>query len=352
MQLSIKDRQRFRNIEWLMPSIDVVDVLERLGAERITSRANVVQCLCPDHEMFVQRESSHPNWICNTDNGVTYCRTEPRGSNLLWTVSRVLGCHPRDAVKFMTGTDMSRLQSSAILGRINRMKRGRQENLRDPVRLDDIQKDLDNRYISDACYQFFIHPPGKKPTNIQATTVDHYRVFERRWGYYSNRAVIPFFMNGELVGFCAVDLLGKRRWLLEHPLEDDDSYRKTLYPLNFAAKECLFGYDDVEPGCKYLFVSEGAREVMKIWQEGFTNAVGCLKATLSDEQILLITKKAPEEVVMFFDGDEAGWAATDKNAEKLSRTCRVRKCYLPVGKDPKNLTGEEIENLIKRSKLV
>jgi DNA primase len=104
-------------------------------------------------------------------------------------------------------------------------------------------------------------------------------------------------------------------------------------------------------GAEQLYVSEGAREVMKLWQEGFPNAVGCLKATISDEQMLLITELAPKEVVLVFDGDEAGYSATDKNAEKLQRTCRVRKCYLPIGVDPKNLNGKEIEKLAKRSRL-
>lgn len=351
MMLSIRDRLRYRDIEWLMPSLDVVDVLERLGAERITTHGNEVQCLCPDHEMFVNRVSSHPNWTCNADTGVTYCRTEPRGSNLVWTVRRVLDCSLKEAVKFMTGSDASRLQGAAMLGKIKRMRRSKEEDKRKPVRLDNMEEDLINRYISDACYGFYMHPTGKKPTNIARETVDYYRVFERRWGYYSNRTVIPFFMRGKLVGFCAVDLLGCDKWLLEHPLSDEDDYRKTLYPLNFRGKECLFGFDECEKNAEHLLVTEGAREVMKLWQEGFKSSVGCLKATISDEQMLLITELTPKEVVMFFDGDEAGWSATDKNAEKLSRICKVRKCYLPVGMDPKNLNRNDIKKLIKRSKL-
>ena len=351
MTISVRDRQRYRNIEWLMPSVDVVDVLERLGAERISVNGIEVQCLCPDHEMFVNRVSSHPNWTCNSETGVTYCRTEPRASNLVWTVRRVLDCSLKEAVKFMTGTDASRLQSAAMLGKIKRMRKSKTEDKREPVYLDNIEDDLKNRFISEACYHFFIHPPGKPPTNINKETVDFYRVFERRWGYYGNRAIIPFFMRGKLVGFCAVDLLGKDQWILEHPLNDEDDYRKTLYPKNFRAKECLFGFDHVEQGCEQLFVTEGAREVMKIKQEVTPNAVGVLKADLSDEQILLITEKAPKEVVLAFDGDQAGYAATDKNAAKLERTCRVRKCYLPIGKDPKNLNGKDLTNLVKRSKL-
>ena len=350
MELSIRDRQRYRNIEWLMPSVDVVGVLEKLGVEKISPHGDEVEAMCPDHHLFVGHDPSHAKWACNVDTGKTYCFTEPRGSNLIWTVTRLLDCSPRDAVKFMTGSDASKLQGAAILGKISKMRRGKYEKERDPVRLDDIRKDLVDRYISQACYDFFTDPPAKKPCNISRATVDRYRVFERRWGYYSNRAVVPFFMNGELVGFCAIDLLGERQWLLEHPLNDEGDYKKTLYPLNFRSKECLFGYDDVTPGCEKLFVTEGGREVMKLFQEGYEDAVGCLKSDLSDEQILLISKKAPKEVVLFFDGDRAGWAATDKNAEKLKRVFRVRKCYLPVGIDPKNMSANEIEKLVKRSK--
>lgn len=352
MDLGIKDRQRFKDISWLMPSVDVVDVLLRLGVEGVSPRRTEVDAMCPDHEMFVGNRPSHVRWACNVHTGLTYCFTEPRGSNLVWTVARILDCHPREAVRFMTGTDMDRLQPAAILGRISRIRRGGDGDNRDPVRLDDIREDLVNRYISEGCYQFFMHPPGKPPTNINKDTVDHYNVFERKWGYYGNRAIVPFFMNKELVGFCAIDMLGKKKWLVEHPLKDEDEYRKVLYPLNFRAKECLFGYDDVETGCDFLMVSEGAREVMKIRQEYTSNAVGALKAELSDEQILLIAKKAPKEIVMFFDGDKAGYSATDKNASKLQGICPVRKCYLPIGKDPKNMSGRDMENIRKKSKLV
>lgn len=334
-----------------MPSVDVVDVLERLNAESISARGHEIDAMCPDHHMFVERDPSHPRWSCNIDTGETYCFTEPRGSNLFWTVARLLDAkNPNEVVQFMTGKDAGNIRSSLILGKINKMRRGKRLNTKDPVRLDDIKEDMLNRYISDACYGYFMHPSGKNPTNIRRETVDRYQVFERPYGYYSNRAVIPFFMHGELVGFCAIDLLGEKQWILEHPLNDEDDYRKTLYPLNFRSRECLFGYDDVEVGCEHLFVTEGAREVMKLTQESFP-AVACLKADLGDEQIMLLTKKAPKEIILFFDGDEAGWSATDKNAKKLERVFRVRKCYLPVGQDPKNFCAEDIKKIIKRSKL-
>ena len=348
----MSDNDRYRDIAWLMPFVDVVEVLERLGVSGISVNGREVDAYCPDHHLFTGHEPSHVKWSCNIDSGLTYCFTEGRGSSLLWVVTRMLECTPDEAVKFMTGSDASTLRGAAILGKIKRIKNPipKKDEDKGPVRLDNMEEDLKNRFISKACYDFFIHPPGKKrPTNITAETVDRFQVFERKWGYYSNRAIIPFFMYGDLVGFCAIDMLGKNEWLMEHPLEDEDNYRKVLYPLNFRGRECLFGYDDIPDGCELLFITEGAREVMKLRQEGF-DGVGLLKVDLSDEQLLLITKKAPKEGVMFFDGDEAGYAATDKVADRLKKFMPIRKCYLPIGTDPKNFNNEEIKNIIKSSK--
>jgi hypothetical protein len=346
--IGIKEARRYKDISWLMSAIDVVDVLERMGAEKISINGDTVQCLCPDHFKFVNRISSHPNWICNIETGVTYCRTEPRGSNLLYTVSRVLDCPPKEAIHFMTGKDYNSLQAVALSNRIKRLKNNIKNVERSPVRLDDIQEDLENRYISEGCYRFFLHPPGKEPTNIRPETVDMYRIFERRWGYYSNRAIVPFFKHGELVGFVAIDLLGKDKWLIEHPVKEEDEYKKALYPLNFQGCDYLFGMDDCQKEADFLIVTEGAREVMKLHQEGFPNSVGCLKADLSDGQILILTNLAPKKIILMFDGDEAGYSAIEKNAKKLEPLFKVQKCFLPVGKDPKNLMGYDVKKYIFR----
>ena len=101
MNLGVRERQRYRDISWLMPSVDVRGVLERLGVERIRRNGDEIEALCPDHKLFKGCESSHPNWTVNVHTGVTFCRTEPRSSNLVWTVARLLECHPREAAAFM-----------------------------------------------------------------------------------------------------------------------------------------------------------------------------------------------------------------------------------------------------------
>jgi DNA primase len=52
-----------------------------------------------------------------------------------------------------------------------------------------------------------------------------------------------------------------------------------------------------------------------------------------------------------FDGDKAGYKATEKLEESLSRLFPVRPCLLDEGVDPKQLSHDEIKKIIKSSKL-
>jgi hypothetical protein len=291
--LSVRERLRYKNISWLMPSVDVVAILQKLGVEDISTHGDEVRAKCPDHAMYVGRDSSDPAWNVNTDTGETFCFTESRGSNLVWIVSRMLDCHPKEAAKFLMQTESDIAESTLEFAKRKKLReniapsmfsqRGVEGEQVAAVRgLSAIKRDMESHYMSKAAYDFFMYPPGKQPTLIRPETVDHYKVFERTWGFYNNRVVVPFVLKGNVVGFCAIDILGKDRWLKDHPLSGVKDYRKVLYPDNFIAAGgplshlpdgCLFGFDDCARGCDVLFLVEGAREKMKLFQEGFPNSV-------------------------------------------------------------------------------
>jgi len=356
--IGIKERQKYRDITWLMPSVDVVAILEKMDVTIDHQAGNEIRAFCPDHHLYLDRRPSDPHWTVNTDTGKTFCFTEGRGSNLLYIVCRLLDIGPREAVKFLTGSDDISMGTLDITRRRMRKRKrvssqydewGQQDE--EPTRpkgLSAIQRDIENRYISDAAYEFFMNPPGKLPTLITRETVDHYDVFERTWGRYANRVIVPFRIKGELVGFCAIDILGKAEWLKQHPLKQASDYRKTLYPFDFKMGECLFGFDDCEKGADILTVTEGAREVMKLWQEGFPNSVAMLGSYMSDEHMELICALSPKRVVLMFDGDTVGREVTERVAEKLSHHYpeAIHRAYVPIGKDPKNLSGKEIEPIL------
>jgi hypothetical protein len=224
--------------------------------------------------------------------------------------------------------------------------------------LSGIERDSNNPYMSDEAYQFFMTPPNKLPTNIQKETVDHYKIFERTYGYYIGRVIVPFPMHKKLVGFCAIDLRGKDKWVLAHPLREIKDYRKVLYPPNFISagnnqkrtEGCLFGFDDCDKGADILFITEGAREVMKLRQEGYMNAVAILGGYLGEGQFTLITELAPKRIALMFDGDRAGYMIADRVQKRLIRSYpgdRIIKCHVPYGKDPKNLEKADYQKLLE-----
>jgi hypothetical protein len=316
--------------------------------------SKVFRGFCPDHHLYTGRQPSNSDWVISTETGETFCFTESRGSNLVWITCRLLKCEPDEAAQFLTGSDLLDLEIAAIKAKQARLHTKVAEKVKEPIQgLDSIVKDAANPKLSDKAYQFFMHPPGKKyPTNIRRETVDRYRVFERTWGFYAGRAVIPYFMRGVVVGFCAIDLNGKQAWIDAHPALPEKDYRKVRYPKNFDSTECLFGFDDVPKDTEILVVTEGAREVMKLSQEGFP-AVAILGSYLSLTHRSLLGELHPKQIVLMFDGDDAGVAITSRVAsimEEIYPGERLLKCFLPRGRDPKTLDQNELIELIKNSK--
>ena len=85
---------------------------------------------------------------------------------------------------------------------------------------------------------------------------------------------------------------------------------------------------------------EGYLDVIGLHQEGIENAVASCGTALTDAQIALLLRHA-SEVVLCFDGDDAGRAAASKAAEKcleyLQDGIVIRVAFLPNGKDPHDL---------------
>lgn len=344
-----------------MPSVDLDKIFSVLGVVTDRVSGDEIRGFCPDHHLFTGRRPSDPNWVINKETGETFCFTEGRGSNLVWIVCRLLGKEPDDAAKFLTGStndvELADLKMKASLMAASKMRNSGNSPEPDPIKgLDVIEKESKEGRMSERAYQFFMSPPGKKrPTNIRKETVDKFGVFERTWGYYKSRVIIPYYMVGKIVGFCAIDLLGIEEWKKVHPTQDEKSYRKVLYPDGFASSECLFGYDDIPVGAD-VFVVEGAREVMKLRQEGF-NAVAILGAYMSPRQKELLLAKAPRRLFLMFDGDQAGAAITRRVADFLKhndcyRDKNIVKVIPPIGADPKNLDRQQILDLLRLKKIV
>ncbi|MDI3327718.1 MAG: DNA primase [Alicyclobacillaceae bacterium] len=93
---------------------------------------------------------------------------------------------------------------------------------------------------------------------------------------------------------------------------------------------------------------EGYMDVVAMHQAGFTEAVASLGTGLTAEQAALL-KRATDDVVVVYDGDEAGSRAALRAAEVLrSAGLQVRIARLPAGRDPDDLLRERGPQAIER----
>lgn len=119
-------------------------------------------------------------------------------------------------------------------------------------------------------------------------------------------------------------------------------YKKTneLFALNFAK----------DSGKSTMILCEGYMDVIAMNQAGFTNAVAGCGTALTGEQVQLISRYA-DEVVLAYDGDEAGQKAVQKAMRMFKNVdVKVRVPKLQYGKDPdeiiKNVGAEKFAAMI------
>ncbi|MGE0737235.1 MAG: DNA primase [Alphaproteobacteria bacterium] len=96
----------------------------------------------------------------------------------------------------------------------------------------------------------------------------------------------------------------------------------------------------VTRGGQELIVVEGYMDVIALHQAGFTGAVAPLGTALTEQQIELLWRLAPEPILCF-DGDEAGSRAAARAAERVLPLLKaghsLRFLSLPKGEDPDSL---------------
>ena len=100
--------------------------------------------------------------------------------------------------------------------------------------------------------------------------------------------------------------------------------RKNLFGLNLAKKTKQ----------NYLILVEGNIDVVALHQYGFDNAVASLGTSLTEDQATLLTRYT-EQVVLIYDGDEAGQRATQRAIPILEKAgIGVKVLQIRDAKDP------------------
>ncbi len=105
----------------------------------------------------------------------------------------------------------------------------------------------------------------------------------------------------------------------------------------FDKSKCLYGFNHARSAIRkkgFSLIFEGYMDVIIAHQQGIDNVVASLGTSLTMEQARLLKAQA-EEVIIVYDADIAGQAATWRGLDILKAAgCLVRVADLPSGMDP------------------
>jgi DNA primase len=133
------------------------------------------------------------------------------------------------------------------------------------------------------------------------------------------------------------------RW----PDEDYDKQNKSRYKVGFECSNSVFGLGEALEASDQefpLIVVEGVLKALWLIDRGYTNVVSTFTSNVSDRQVDRLVK-TKRNVVLAFDGDEAGQQGMRQAAAKLITECFVNVAKLPEGREVDQLTSSEVDAL-------
>ncbi len=162
---------------------------------------------------------------------------------------------------------------------------------------------------------------------------------------FRNRIIFPIFnRTGRVLGFGARTFHGESDQPKYLNSSDTPIYHKSqvLYGMNFAWKSIK------EKDC--CMVMEGYTDVIRMHSLDQINTVASCGTSLTAEQVSAI-KRFTKNVILIFDGDNAGRKAMVRNGELcLSTGMNVKVMMLPEGKDPFDFFNKDTVGSIEKEK--
>lgn len=147
------------------------------------------------------------------------------------------------------------------------------------------------------------------------------RIYDR----FRNRLMFPIIdVRGNVIGFGGRVMDNSTPKYLNSPETIIFNKRKNLFALNLAKKSKL----------GYIILVEGYMDAVALHQYGFDCAVASLGTSLTEEHAALLTRYT-EQVMLIYDGDEAGQNATKRAIPMLEKAgLQVKVLQMRDAKDP------------------
>ena len=181
-----------------------------------------------------------------------------------------------------------------------------------------------------------------KDSGLVTVSQKNGNIFDR----FRDRLMFPIIdVRGNVIGFGGRIMSNDKNTAkyLNSPETLIFNKRKNLFGLNLAKKTKL----------PYLILVEGYMDAIALHQYGFDCAVASLGTSLTEEHAVLLSRYT-ENVVLIYDGDEAGQRAAQRAIPMLEKAgLSVKVLTLKEAKDPdeylKKFGADKFKNLLNES---
>lgn len=293
-----------------------------------------VMAICPFHRKSDGTEEKTPSFAMNLSNGLYFCHACQSKGNL-YTFLRDLGINRMDiTVRYGVVIEAA---ANNIPPKYDPLKPNIEE-------LNPLPESLLG--VFDYCPTTLLH------SGFKEATLRHFDVgFDRD----HNRITYPLRdFQGRLAGISGRDITGEfsrykvytkeyTKWGMPERPEPDK--RKLLWNIHAIYPSFYLGAG----GPRDLFIVEGFKAAMWLWQAGITDVVALLGTYLSDEQCQII-ERLGATIHLFLDLNDPGIRGTLKTGAKLARSRPVRVAEYPkrllddpsATAQPDNLSNGEV----------
>ncbi|MBQ9024543.1 MAG: DNA primase [Bacilli bacterium] len=137
-----------------------------------------------------------------------------------------------------------------------------------------------------------------------------YKSSNNMYDIYKNRIMFPLYnLQGQVIGFSG----------RVYDKASENKYINTKETKIFKKGELLYNYHNAKALArkeKSIIIVEGFMDVIRLWSIGIKNVVATMGTAVTKFQANLINKMAPN-IILMFDGDEAGNKATQSYLENF-----------------------------------
>jgi DNA primase len=343
-------------VQEILDSVDIVDIIGE--SVQLKKAGNSFKGLCPFHG------EKTPSFNVNPEKNLFYCFGCGVGGNAITFVSRFHNLSFVDAVMFLAERYSINIEQSK-----DDPRRSGIISLHDEVLLEtrrrllapegkEAREYMKGRNFTDETVETFGLGYFPMKTDVTAYHKKYGKdvmlasglFMEGQYGMrmrFFNRLSFPIkSITGKVVGFSGRSLDGSNPKYMNSP--ETETFKK---------REILYNFDrakDLVKKTETCIITEGYFDVMRLHENGYGNSAATMGTSLTKEHVNML-KRYAQEVILLFDGDDAGFKAALKALDVfMESNFFPYAVFLPKGEDPDTFLlkkgKKEFERLLSAKK--